>query len=311
MSAPVEYREKEPIIELYRETNLPKFGIFLKIGTEPKFYYEGTDIEEGTDALEKWLERIEESGMPAEYILRVYNNNEKELSKKSQPKYQTRFQLVPTPSRDLANSKYATATDPTGKTIVVMDQGRPVMNTIGNTSNNAGMQSLIDSNKQVMELLMKMMQKQQDNKMDVLIKLLTDKVNPPVPEKETWEDRFIGLGKTIIDKPDIIDRIGYIFKPEIYQRVEQSLQLAGTEKKEVPNTTSAPELDVKDKIVAEKSETSDLSEDEIYDRTNIAMDKLDAAIGAKQVMEILEIIANSGKAEKLTPGGVKQMLTFI
>jgi len=71
MGAPVEFRDKDTLIEAWKLHNSPYFGIFQ--GKDLKFTNEDDDMVNAEDLLDKNLEYLQKAGTTAIYTLRVYH----------------------------------------------------------------------------------------------------------------------------------------------------------------------------------------------------------------------------------------------
>lgn len=293
----IEHRTAEGVLGAFESSGMTKCAIWQ--GTIPVMVYDEKHpdfVEQSpqaaADQLTTWLNHIEDGGTSAIYTLRVYPDETKNITNKTGYRAATRFQLNAAQGADYKQT-------PDGRVMVIRDSNRGVGSTGG--GNNGMFQQLIDQNRQMMELFTKAMQQQQDTKLDKLIGYLEEKANKP-PE-DTPLDKAMQIGQMIIDKPDIIDRIGYIFRPDIYTREPAAQPIAGTEQTQV----QPPK---KEKPMADQTQTTDqvlteAEEEALTVRMNAALDNLENLLGLEALTEALEKIAL--KDEKK----LKSLLMFL
>ncbi len=316
--AVIEFRDQESVIGAFENTGSVKFAIWQ--GTIPVMVYDekDPDFEEGntalaSDKLSTWLNFIQEQGTTAIYMLKVYPDDAKNITNKTAFRAATRFQLTPS-----NNNKYENTPD--GRVMVIRDNNRPAVN--GTGGNNSQLQALIEQNKQMMDMFARSLQQQQETKIDKLIGFLEEKSRTP-PE-EGWDSKLMKLGEMIVDKPDIIDRIGYIFRPDIYTRSfePEVTPISGTAKEPEPKPAAAAadtqnESPKNDNNMADETpEEQELTEPEVQaltDRQNAALDKVEDVIGLEELTEILEALAETDpqKLQKLTVQKLKSALAFL
>ena len=282
--AVIEHKTMEGVIGAYESSGLTKFAIYQ--GTEPIMVYDGDDPQEAGDKLETWLNFIHEGGTAAIYKLRVYKDTCKEITNKTGYHAVTRFQLNSSKTDSYEQT-------PDGRVMVIRDGGRkPNM-----SGTNAQMQAILDGQTKMLDLVAKMLEKKEGDRMDKLIGFLEEKSRKPDPDPPI--DKLMKLGELIVDKPDIIDRIGYIFRPNIYQRVEQEPQqtaVNGTKKKDEPTPVADPPE--KENTMEEVKELTEEEVTALNDRLDAAMDIIEEHVGLSALVEIMEALSTQ-KPEKL------------
>lgn len=299
--AVIEHRDIDGVMGAFKNTGLTKWALWQ--GATPVMVYDGDDAGESDDKLMQCLQFIEDGGTTAVYALRAYNDSAHDITNKTPYKCATRFQLTSAPT-----SGYQTMPD--GKVMVIRDGNRSVGTT--SAAGDPYIRQLIESQNKTNELIMKMIQQKEGDRMDKLIGFLEQSVNKPA--EESMVDKLVTLGKDIIDKPDIIDRIGYIFRPSIYQRVETLPQTESA----VNGTTNAkkedPPMEQTTEVVNEEVTEQEAADQESLDnRIDDAMDAIEEIIGPSAMAELLECLARQkpDKLKKLNPAGIDKMFMFI
>ena len=237
-------------------------------------------------------------------MLKIYPNDAKNITNKTAYRAATRFQLNAAQGADYK-------TTPDGRVMVIRDQQRQLSGT-NMGGNNAQLQALLDNQKQLRELIAKNMQTRENDRMDKLIGFLEQRAAGP--SEETIEDKLLKLGQFIVEKPDIIDRIGYILRPSLYSREPVLDNINGTnqpptERKE-PAQTDPP---MEETHTAEGEHLTEAEEQALTDRQNAALDKLEDIIGLHELTEILEALAgtNPDKLQRLTVDKLKSAMAFL
>jgi hypothetical protein len=288
----IEHRNQEGIIGAFESSGMEKFAIWQ--GTVPVMVYDekDPDYEEGnttiaSDKLASWLNFIEQGGTTAIYTLRVYPTDTKNISNKTAYRAATRFQLNQAQGAEYKNT-------PDGRVMVIRDNNRPAVSNTG--GNNLQIQQLIEGQNKMMELFAKSLENRENDRIGKLIGFLEESARQP--PKETMEDKFMKLGELIVEKPDIIDRIGYIFRPQLYSREPAAEPIAGTTQQKEPE---------KPQPMAEHEETPLTAEEEaaLTDRMNAALDVLEGHIGLETLTEALE------KLSKNEPGKLNSLLKWL
>jgi hypothetical protein len=87
----VQARDAESVIEMYRNMEIPAFGI--RQGGALPFKYAGESMEEGEQKLKWFLDKLEESGSAAIYTLAIYEHPEKGINEGSKADASINFRL--------------------------------------------------------------------------------------------------------------------------------------------------------------------------------------------------------------------------
>jgi hypothetical protein len=301
MGQRIEQSDIAGVLSVYDFHDLPKFGIFHQ--KQPVVIYDadGT-LEDGRQKLSDYLDMIENGGSTAVYELRVYDDSCHNINSKTGYKGATSFQIN-------SDKRAEYTKGPDGNVIMVRERNNGMS---GLSGNNSLMQMLMDQNKQTQIMLQALIKEREDKKFDLLLEALKAKAEPA---KESWQEQLAGLGKLIIDKPDVIDRIGYIFKPGIYQvqQAEQAAaaQVTGTENK-APAPDPVKEMEtIMDKITSEP--LTEAQEQLLDDRCSAALEIMESSMGLEDMVKLLERVAQlpPAKLEKLKPDMIDKVAIFI
>ena len=294
--AVIEHRTAEGVLEAFASVDNTKFALWQ--GNTQCFVFEGDDKNEAIDKLTDWLSMLENSGTTAIYTLKVYSDSIHDITSKTAYKMATRFQL-----RGREDSSYQKTPD--GNVLVVRDGGQRQISGTQIGGNNAQFTALLEGQNRLIEMMAQHLKTREADRMDKLIGFLEQGALPKEPT--TW-DKIAALGEMIISKPDIIDRIGYVIRPEIYQRVEQPIN--GTEA--IAETKIEPE---KKEAMVETAEAP-LTEAEIEtinNRLDESLDVIEAEIGLQRMEAVISKLASYGsdKLAKLTPEKLAMAMNFL
>jgi len=262
----IEHQQPDTVLQAFRHWNLPNYAIYA--GTDQRDCYEGDNMAEAEQNLSAWLDMIANSGTATVYTLRVYGNDINNITTKSPYKGSTTFRL----------------SEPGGNTRNSDGSINVNLPNIGNVNQGVNQQilQLIEGQKQMLGTFNQQMLQAKEDKWDKILAMLIEDRQSKVAEPSAWEK----IGMLIIEKPDIIDRVGYIFRPGIY--VNQHEQpIAGTENKNLPQQNNQP--------MAEATITEELTEEQINvlnDRIFAAEEKLAARFGLVALTDMLEKVAN-------------------
>lgn len=120
-------------------------------------------------------------------------------------------------------------------------------------------------------------------------------------------DKLIKLGEMLIDKPEIIDRIGYVIRPSAYQVVQQ--QVNGTEAKELKKEVKTEnKMNQENTGAAAEQETDELEpltpeEEKLYESIDNSVDALEDKLGLEALDEALRKLA--GYSEEKLKSAIK------
>ncbi len=298
--AVIEHRDIDGVVGAFSNMGLTKWAIWQ--GTTPVMVYDEDDSGESVNRLMECLEFIHNGGTTAIYALRVYPDKAVDITNKTPFKCATRFQFNSSPTTGYQAT-------PDGRFVVIRDGNKSVGNT--SAAGDPLIRQLIESQNRTNELIMSMLKTKEADRMDKLIGFLEESVKKPA--EESMVDKLVTLGKDIIDKPDIIDRIGYIFRPSIYQRVEQQ----NPQTEPAVNGTNAKKeepMETQEKVLTEEEVNAQAAADEALDeRIDVALDSMEEIVGAEAMAELLECLARQkpDKLKKLTPAGIDKMFMFV
>lgn len=283
--ATIEARDVETISSIYRFHNLPKFSIVQ--GREPSVTYEGDDLQEGEDKLREYCEFIERSGTSAVYTLRVYDT-EQSITNKTPYKAAARFVLAERTGNDYL-------TQPDGKTLIIRNE-----KTVTGANSDA-LTRILDGQTKIMEMFMQTLQAQKEDKISAAIGAITERLNEP---KDNLSDQILKGLSLIAEKPDIIDRIGFIIRPSAYQNMNATI-VQGTDKSE-PRAADPEPATLQDQLTEEQ-------EEEYSTKLNDALDKIEDVVGLKGLADIIDALATEPPAviAKISPEKIKMALKFL
>lgn len=266
--AAIQHKTIEGVVSEYEFHQLPNFSIML--GREPRCSYEGNDMDEGAERLQQYLEMIKDGDSAAVYGVRFYEKGMK-INNKAPYKAGTTFML---------SERAVTTRDPLTGGFIIERTDR----TAGNSNaNDFLMKQLIENQNKMFELLANREEERKNDAIGKMIGLLTD-AKPAAPEKPDMYERLIELGKMVIDKPEIIDRIGYILRPSAYQQIDPQQALP-------PQYVNGVNTDKSEPQPMAQTKYSDMTEDQINDSIDNSINTLTDKIGLEQVAEALEKIA--------------------
>lgn len=301
--AVIEHRTLDGVVGAYENSGATKFAIWHM--TTPVMVYDGDDQTEALHKLEEWLRFIDEGGTAAIYTLKVYPDSATNITNKTPFRAATRFQL----SADTGAEYKQT---PDGRVMVIRQNQAPAV-----SGNNAQIQALLDNQNKLMDLMVKNMQQKEADKLDRLIGYLEESTRRP-PE-ETTEDKLMKLGQFLIEKPDIIDRVGYIFRPSLYSREPVQEPINGTQQQEQPAPAQQKQEDpTMEQQQAQATELTEQQELALTDRQNAALDKMEDVVGLQVITEGLEKLSAipDDKLQKFfallqNEAKLKSVLTFL
>lgn len=168
MGAPVEFRDKETLIEAWKLHTSPYYGIFQ--GKELKFTNEDEDMTQAEDLLDKNLSYLQQAGTSAIYTLRVYPKAP--VTAKADYKGSMTFRLSDFDIMPIGNGR-----GQAGENVYVINQGAKSPAVAGTSSStDAKLDKLIE----LITLQMQMQQQQEEEDYDE---------EPQEPE-ETEEERI-------------------------------------------------------------------------------------------------------------------------
>jgi len=269
----IEHEVPGTILAAYQHWEMPNYAIYA--GKEQRDCYEGGNMEEGALSLSDWLEMIKENGTTATYTLRVYPANETDITSKTVPKGSTTFCLNMSQPRTTRDG------------VTVIDNTRQIGAT-GNPS-PAIYQQLLESNNRMIGAVTEMMTRAKEDKYDKIIELLMAERNAPKNDEPHWLEK---LALVVCEKPEVIDKIGYIIRPNLYVH-EQPIN--GTKTKEPVMAEAAAEIQP-----LTEAETEALN-----DRLYAALDTFTAKYGLVALVETMEAVA------KLSDFKIKAMKAFL
>lgn len=201
MARGIDHRDKESVVEAYRNGQKPNWCLFA--GTEPVVPYEGDDMEDGATRLEQCLSMLENNGTTQVYILRCYNKGVNNITNKTPYSCSTTMNL---------NPEAPTTRDPATGMMIIDRTARasPAAPSNNNQYTDFLVQQLKEvtaSNKQLVDQLNDSRQKALEDKINFAISGLQNK----------QQDRVDKLIDMIVEKPSVIkDTIGAlvdIFRP--------------------------------------------------------------------------------------------------
>ena len=243
---------------------------------------------------------IQQGGTMAIFKLRVYPDNATNITNKTPYRAETSFQLN-------ENDRDGYKTTPDGKVMIIRGENRQIAGTAAMSGQNSTLQAILDGQNKMYELMAKMLQQKENDRMDKLIGFLEQKAQAPV---DTPVDKLMNLGQMIVEKPDIIDRIGYIFRPNIYQRLEEPMEqpISGTTAKEAPKQEEAME-----ETQEPATELTDEQHEALCNRLDAAMDIIEEHTRLELLVEIMEALAKQKpeKLRKLTADKLNSAFTFL
>lgn len=256
----IEHNGIETVLQAYRHWEQPNYAIYA--GKEQRDSYEGGNMEEGESNLSDWLQMIQGNGTTGVYTLRVYPTTETEITTKTPHKGSTTFCLNASDSGRRGEGG-----------VVVVDNTR----TMGNAApNNNIFLQLLESNNKMIGAVTAAMAQQKDDKIDKLITMLLEERNkPPAEEPPHWLEK---MALVVAEKPEIIDKIGYLFRPNLYTH-EQPINGTKTEPM-ADKTATAP-----------AAEMTEEQTTELNNRLYTALDNLAARYGLVSVVEMFEKVA--------------------
>jgi len=263
MASGIEHREAESVIEAYADYDKPNFAIFA--GKQLRVKYEGGNLDEGMQVLTGFLNQIQRVNTASVYTLRVYDEHAK-VTSATPYEGSTTFMISP-----------AVPVTKNENGVTIIDRG------VGATNYGAGMagfqalqQTMTEMMKQNQDMMQMFMQRQQEDKMDKLIAAIQEKADKEPPPKQWWEN----IGELVVQNPTIIDRIGFIFRPEIYQVAAPGTPpISGTTQTQSQTQTEP---------MAELTEAQITA---LEDRMDAALDKLEDSLGIEKITMALEKLA--------------------
>lgn len=274
----IEHRQPETVLQAYRHWGLPNYAVYA--GGDQRDCYEGGNNEEGETQLASWLNMIADNGTATVYTLKVYSPDIKDIISKSPHKGSTTFAL----------SEPGTVTR--GNDGVVVVNGS---NGMGNTGgNNALMQQIagiLEGQKQLIGTITQVQQQQKEDKWDKILAALMEQKNAPAPEPH-WLEK---LALVICEKPEVIDRVGYIFRPELYTH-------------QTPISGVSEQKKVEDMAQVKEAPPVELTPEEVEalnDRIYAALETMSTRWGLKAVTEMMEAVS------KMSDGKVNALKAFM
>lgn len=194
MAENIEHRDPNTVMESFSSFATPEacnYAIFC--GAELRTAYQGGNIDEATERLNDQLNGLKNSNTNATYKLRLYPNDMTSvITNKSNYIGSTTFNFG-TPSGTRDNS---------GQYLPYIP-GTQQVQQVGNSSNEIS--ALAAMVKQQNELMMKLLQDREEDKIDRLIGAIEAKNQQPAPVK--WYDK---IGETLSDKNTLIEIIGLV-----------------------------------------------------------------------------------------------------
>lgn len=141
----IEHRDIDGVLGAFRSTGLAKMAIWQ--GTIPVMVYDGDDLDEAEQKLDEWLNFIQNGGTTAQYMLKMYPDDSKNITNRTPFRCATRFQLTPA-----AGAQYTQTAD--GKVIMLRDVNRtPAVAATNNTGLTERLDKLERENRDLMERL--------------------------------------------------------------------------------------------------------------------------------------------------------------
>lgn len=265
--AAIQHRTIDGVMSEYEFHELPNFAVIL--GREPRCSYEGGDMGEGAERLQQYLEMIRDGDSAATYTVRFYEKGMK-VNNKAAYKAGTTFML---------SERAETTRDPVSGAYII-DRTPAKGANVGN--NDMLLKQLIDNQNKLFEYIAEKETRAQNDAIGKLIGLYEQK-SLQAPEKPDVVERLVELGKVLIDKPEIIDRIGYIFRPSIYQAIDPALALPPQNVNGISNQDKPQEM--------AQSKFATMTEDQTNESIDNSISTLVDKIGLDRVAEALEKIA--------------------
>lgn len=196
----IEHREPATVLQSYEAMERPNFAIYA--GTSQKMYYDGGDMQEGKSRLEDILSAIDESQNQTVYTLKVFEDGEKRITKKTPEAGSTTFMF----------SNNARVKTENGVMVLDRTSNAPA----NQAANNALQQRFSDMEKQLNEMREKLHAQQ----LAELKKDFANQIAGLAKQQEEKPDVWERLGQMILEKPERLDKIidksadviGYLFK---------------------------------------------------------------------------------------------------
>lgn len=285
----VEYRDLESAIEAYTNNGMPNFSIWA--GTTLKVKYEGDNIDEGNSVLRNFLHQIQQVGTSTVYSLRVYPSGVHNINNKTVYEGSFNFML----------NTYGQQRNENG-VVVVSGAQAPAAN---NAQNNSYVQMLVQQITQKDIELAGLRSQLMDAELRAIRSHTAQQIaGLSQPAEPTMQDKLIEMGKTVIEKPDVIEKIfegleklftsaRKSFEPH-HQQEQQTVPAGKTEQQTISQTFTMPDeqTPTKEQPADTTTEVINGAEgDALMDRLNAALDTIENKVGTVEMVQAMEQLA--------------------